>query len=172
MKKLLTALSVAAVLLVAAAPAQAVPGFGTGIDVAVNIPTGDWEDVSGMAVGALGYISFDAVPIIKVTARAGYLHGLENNGASISHVPVLAGVKWFPVPVFYLAGELGMVWSKAKFDPGPVGKGESDWESEIGGTIGVGAGLGPLDARISLFMPDFDEVDNLKGILLTAGYRF
>ena len=67
MKKLLTTLSVAAVLLVAAAPAQAVPGIGTGIDLAVNIPTGNWGDASGMAVGALGYVSFDAIPIIKIT---------------------------------------------------------------------------------------------------------
>lgn len=172
MKKLLTMLSVAAVLLVAAAPAQAIPGIGTGVDVAVNVPMGDWGDVSGMAVGALLYASFDAVPIIKVTGRAGYLFGMEKNNASISHIPVLAGIKWFPIPVIYLAGEVGMIWSKAKVDLGPLGSGESDWESELGGTIGVGAGLGPLDARVSLFMPNFDEVDDLKGILLTAGYRF
>lgn len=170
MKKLLTTLSVAAVLLVAAAPAQAVPGFGTGVDLALNVPTGDWADGSGMAVGPLAYLSFDAVPIIKVTARFGYLHGLEKDKASISHIPALVGIKYFLVPVLYLSGEVGMIWSKA--DSSLSGSAEGDWEEKFGGTIGAGAGLGPLDARISLFFPDFDEAKDMLGILLTAGFRF
>ncbi len=168
MKKLLTTLSVAAVMLIAAAPAQAIPGFSTGIDLALNVPVGDVVEDTGMASGGFFYASFDAVPIIKVTARAGYLHALEEDKGGASYIPVLVGLKWFPVPVAYLAGELGMVC-----DPGPVGaEKDEEWKSELGGTFGAGVGLGPLDVRASLFFPDIDEGADRMGVLLTAGYRF
>ncbi len=173
MRRLLAGLAVALLLVVYATPAKAIPGFSLGVDAAVNFPTGDWADVSGTAIGALAYASFDIIPMLKFTARAGYLHGLEKDAFSLSHIPALAGIKWFPMAMgLYLSGELGMIWTKAKLDLGALGNSESDWESEFGGTVGVGFGAGPLDARLSLFMPDFGELEHLKGILITAGYRF
>jgi hypothetical protein len=168
MKRLLTTLSVATVLLVAAAPAYAIPGFTTGIDLAVNVPVGDLVDGGGMAVGGLVYASFDAIPILKVTGRAGYLFGLEKGGASTSYIPALVGLTWSPIPFAYLASEVGYVWTRVKVDGG----GSSDSDGELGGTLGAGVRFLKLDARVSLFFPQFDNGADLMGILLTAGYRF
>ncbi len=168
MKKVFSTVALAAVLLFAAAPAHAIPGFSFGIDGAVNIPTGDWADASGIGLGALGYASFNAIPMLTITGRAGYIHGLEKNNSSMQHIPVLAGIKYHFIPMLYVAGEFGFCFNKQKID----GFGESDWEEDLAATISAGAGLAGLDFRASLFMPDLEHVEDLLGILLTIGYRF
>ena len=173
MRRAVLGLVVAWVLVFSAHSASAFPGLKYGVDGAVTIPLSSWADASGIGIGALGVIEFTAIPLFDITGRIGYIHGLEKNNVSIKHIPVMAGVKYILLPGvnLYLAGEIGMVFSKATADFMGL-SGSSDWESEIGISIGAGAALGPLDVRGALFSPDVGEIGDMIGLLATVGYRF
>ncbi len=165
------------VLALAAAPSARAEAISLSVDGAVNVPVGDWADASGIGIGALLEGEMSLIPLLTLTGRVGYIYGMskEHGGATtqMSHIPVLAGVKYTLVPTIYLAGEAGFVNNRVEvdMDDGFGGSGSDD-DTDLAITLGAGMRMGTLDLRGQLFFPDIDHMDDLMGLLFTVGYKF
>ena len=102
--------------------------MAAGIDLAAQLPVGNFADAAGFGLGALGRFEYNLNESpLAITARAGYLMHLDKDvGAggtsSFSQVPLLAGLKYsLPTAPIYIAGEVGavMVMSEITGTPGP-----------------------------------------------------
>lgn len=154
-----------------AAPARAavMPGFSLGVDVSATVPFLEWAEDSGIGIGALAYGAYTALPVVHITARVGYIHGFQKGPKSIAHIPLLLGLKVYPMKALglYAAVEAGPVWNQRTVSSEGQGF-ETDW----GATGGIGFTFGPVDGRVAVFMPDLENVDKMLGLLLTIGYRW
>lgn len=182
MKKLLTvALFVVASL--SASVAEAVPQHRLGADLGVRIPFGDWADTTGI-VGIGGLFRYEYLgisPQLNITARLGYIFGLSKdvNGADVStsELPILAGVKYFFTGYtsgkregFYVAGELGMVYIKAKASF--MGMSASSSDTKFGLMAGVGYEVSNWDFGARFFAPSLGDFGDFMGVVATVGYSF
>ncbi len=170
MRRAVTAVAVA-IMILGAAPAKAamMPGFSVGVDITSTVPFLEWAEDSGFGIGALGYIAYTALPVVHFTGRVGYVHGFQKGPKSIAHIPVLLGVKAYPMKALglYAAVEAGPVWNQRTVSAEGQGF-ETDW----GATGGIGFTFGPVDGRVAVFMPDLENADKMLGLLLTVGYRW
>jgi len=153
----------------ASAQVTAAPGFRFGVDLAGTIPFMEWAEDSSFGLGALAYAAFTALPVVHVTARAGFIGGFQRGAKSISHIPLLVGVKVYPVKVLglYAALEAGPVWNQRT-----VSAEAQDLETDWGATGGAGFTFGPVDGRVAVFAPDLVNADEMLGMMLTIGYRW
>lgn len=79
--------------------------------------TGSFSNTHSTGLGASAQLELGIIPFIHFTGYAGYqsfsgktvqTQEGEFKHSSISQVPLLAGVRWYPlVKVFYLSGQLG-----------------------------------------------------------------
>lgn len=169
MKRLVTGLVFAALLVAFTPAASAIPGFSFGVDLGISKPTGDWAEVAGTGWAGFAYAEFNLVPMFDLTGRVGYIWGMEENKQSVNHIPLLIGVKWFPIAKFlYLAGEAGYMMNEWKSNAKDT---KDTTENDFGMTLGGGLEFSSFDAHAALFMPNLEEVDNMLGFLLTIGYR-
>ena len=171
-------LSTAALLVfLAAAPSARAEVISLSVDGAVNVPTGDWADAHGIGIGALLNGEMGLIPLLTVTGRIGYIHGLSKDhgdgSSQMSHIPVLAGIKYTLVPSLYVAGEAGFVRNtvEVEHDSALGGGSADDTDTELGLTLGGGWRMGSLDLRGALFFPDIDHMDDVMGLLFTVGYK-
>ena len=176
MSRLSAVLGIVAVVALAAPRAEA-KTIILAVDGALNIPTGDWADVSGMGIGALLEGKMAVGEKMNVTGRIGYIYGLgkERSGFDYSwgHIPILAGIQYFPTELFYLAAEAGFVNNRVSVDTDmEYGGDDDDSDTDLGFTLGAGCLVGGLDLRGQLFFPDSDETDDMMGLLFTVGYTF
>ncbi len=110
--------------------------------------------------------------MIAITARLGYLYGMEKDVGtmkmSLSAIPVLAGIKYFPITPtpLYVAAEVGLMNGTMH-----VGSSEKD-ESWTGGTLGAGFQIAGLDLRGQMIVFDLDHMSESYGLMLTVGYDF
>jgi hypothetical protein len=161
-----------AILLVffTASSAHALLGIKYGVDVTVVSPMGDWGDGAGLGVGAMGRLEISIPGPLSLTARAGYIHHLEKKGISFNMIPMLLGAKFgFGLPGIglYAYGEGGMFRVS-----GSYGGVSLPSKTELGMTLGVGASVGPLDARIGMVAPKLTDLLDGYGIMGTVGYNF
>ena len=159
------------VMILGAAPARAamVPGFSIGVDLVATVPFLEWAEDSGFGIGALAYGAYTALPVVHFTARFGYIHGFQKGPKSIAQVPLLLGVKVYPVKALglYAAAEAGPVWAQRTVS----GEGQG-FQTLWGASGGVGFTFGPVDGRVAAFLPDLVHADKVLGLLLTVGYRW
>lgn len=154
-----------------AAPASA-QGVTLGVDGAFVLPQGDLSDITGSQLGAFVRAEVSLLKMIALTARLGYLYGLEKDlGAaksSLSAIPVMAGLKYFPVTPtpLYVAAEIGLMNATYAY-----GSAEKD-ESWTGGTLGAGFQIAGLDLRGQMIVFDLDHMDESYGLMITIGYDF
>ena len=170
MRRAVTAAAVM-VMILSAGPARAggVTGFSFGVDVTATVPFLEWQESSGVGIGLLAYGAFTALPVVDFTLRAGYISGFQHGPKSMQHLPLLLGVKAFPMRALglYAAVEAGPVWNARTIS----GEGQG-FKTEWGATGGVGFTFGPVDGRVAVFLPDLVHADEMIGLLLTMGYRW
>jgi hypothetical protein len=166
MKRIVVSCFVLACIVGMTGVTRAAPGFNYGIDAAVTIPVSDLADRTGMGVGGFISAAFTGVPLFNITARVGYLWGLEEKENALQQIPVLFGIQYFFVPVVYAGAEFGPVFAKFKQDD------SDEWQKDYGGSIGAGVKMGPLDARGAFFMSDLKHFKENLSFLLSVGYRF
>ena len=147
---------------------RAAPGFSYGIDGAVTIPVSDLAEKTGIGVGGFLSAALTGIPLFNITARIGYLWGLEKKENALQQIPILIGIQYFFVPVVYAGAEFGPIFNKFKRNEVK----DSPWLKDYGATIGAGAKMGPLDARVAFFVPDLENVSENLSFLLSVGYRF
>lgn len=158
------------ILLLAAPGRVSAQGLALGIDGAIVVPQGNLSDVSGNQIGGLVRAEVSLLSMLAITARLGYLYGMEVDQAmtksSLDVIPILAGVKWtplWPMPL-YLAAELGVMSVTHQ-----LGGAEKD-ESWTGGTIGIGAKISSIDIRGQFLAYDLDNMSDTYGIMLNVGF--
>lgn len=143
------------------APAASARTFG--VDAVVALPTGDYGDFASLAFGGLARVELP-VGVFTVTGRGGAIFHIQENDAAVdlTYVPLFAGIR-YPVGAggLYLAGELGLSIAYASVDTG-FGS-DSDTQTELGGSLGVGMRLGKLSVQGGLFMPDLDDAVAIGG---------
>ena len=170
MWRAITAAAVMVMILGTAPPrAASAPGFRFGVDVTATVPFLEWQQSSGVGIGLLAYGAFTALPVVDLTVRAGYIGGFQHGPKSMQHLPLLLGVKAYPVRALglYAAVEAGPVWN------GRTVSGEAQgFKTEWGATGGVGFTFGPVDGRVAAFLPDLVHADEMIGLMLTMGYRW
>jgi hypothetical protein len=156
--------------------AAQMPRREIGVDGATVLPVGDYGEVATLGIGALGRVDFPIAPQLAVTARAGVVFHLLEDGleGSLTLVPIYGGIRYFlssavPGEGPYLAAETGITIGFAEVDTG-FGT-ASDSDSEIGATAGAGYKRGALDFRGGLFIPDLGEADDLA-IMGSVGFGF
>ena len=159
------------VMILGAAPARAamVPGFSIGVDLVATVPFLEWAEDSGFGIGALAYGAYTALPVVHFTARTGYIHGFQKGPKSIAHIPLLLGIKVYPVTALglYAAVEAGPVWNQRTVSAEGQG-----FQTNWGATGGIGFTFGPVDGRVAVFMPDLVNVDKMLGLLISVVYRW
>jgi hypothetical protein len=160
-----------AMMILGAAPARAAvfPGVSVGVDVSTTVPFLEWAEDSGFGIGALAYGAYTALPVVHFTARVGYIHGFQKGPKSIAHIPLLLGIKVYPVTALglYAAVEAGPVWNQRTVSAEGQG-----FQTNWGATGGIGFTFGPVDGRVAVFMPDLVNVDKMLGLLISVGYRW
>ncbi len=170
MRRMVIAAAVAIIIL-GAAPDQAVAGqgFSLGVDLTATVPFLEWAEDSGFGIGALFSGSYTALPIVHFSLRAGFIRGFQRGPKSMTHLPILLGVKVYPVKTLglYAAVEGGPVWNQRTVSAEGQGF-ETDW----GASGGVGFTFGPVDGRVAVFFPDLANADEMLGLLMTLGYRW
>ncbi len=177
MKKLfIVALFVVASL--SAAVAEAAPQHRLGVDAAFDITkfSVGGQSKTYMGIGGLfRYEYMGVMPQLSITARLGYLFGLKKDSVGISYLPILAGVKWYFTghtsekrEGFYVAGELGFVYTKIAVSGG-FGGGS---ENYFGLTAGAGYEISDIDICARFFAPSIADLGDVMGGLITVGYSF
>ncbi len=170
MRRAVTA-AVVMVMVLSAAPARAagVPGFRFGVDLTATVPFLEWQQSSGFGIGLLAYGAYTALPVVHITLRGGYINGFQRGPKSMQHLPLLLGVKVYPVKALglYAAVEGGPVWNGRTVS----GEGQG-FQTDWGATGGVGFTFGPVDGRAAVFFPDLVHADEMIGLLMTIGYRW
>jgi opacity protein-like surface antigen len=148
-----------------------------GLDLAAQLPVGNFADVAGFGLGALGRFEYQLnESALGLTARAGYLMHLDKDvgpaTSSFSQIPLLAGVKYsLPTAPIYIAGELGAVIAQTRLEGGP-GPDTDESETNVGFTAGAGYELGDVDIRMSLNFLDVSNMADAMAIGVTFGYNF
>ena len=152
--------------------------MAVGLDLAGELPVGNFADVAGFGLGALGRFEYNINESpLAVTARAGYIWHLDkdvgaNGTSSFSEVPLLAGLKYsLPTAPIYIAGEIGAVMAMNKVE-GVPGPDIDDSETNLGFTAGAGYELGDVDIRMSLNFLDVSNMADAMAIGVTFGYNF
>ncbi len=145
-------------------------GISLGVDAALVFPQDPLNNSTGKQIGALVRAEVSLLPLLSITGRLGYLYGMENKQmyrGAIDVIPILAGVKFFPVmPLgLYAAAELGLMNGTIR-----VSDNEKD-ESWTGMTIGAGFEISSFDLRLQAIFLDLDHMEDTYGIMLNVGYE-
>src|SRR5262249_25027162 len=146
-----------ALALALAAPAVAraddgVPHKIFGVDGIAVVPVGDYANAARFAGGGLARIEFPVGPAY-ITGRSGVIaNAMADAGmASLTFVPIYAGVRYPIGGGGYLAGELGITFMFGSVQTGFGSANASD--SKLGLTLAAGWRGGAIDIRGGLFAP-------------------
>ncbi len=142
-----------------------------GVDATLHLPVGDASDTAGLGLGALFRAEYPWKDRLTLTGRAGYVRHLENNGATWSWVPVLAGVKYALSSSCHLVGELGFVHLSVSVDTARFGS-VSDSDLNLGLTMGGGCQVGAVDLRGGLHILDLGHADDSMTLGVSVGFNF
>lgn len=164
-------------------PDASAEGMLVGVDGAVVVPLGDWAEISGLGLGALGRFEYALDPQLSATARAGYISHFEKDDKyKTAELPVLAGVRYAfdsASDGLYVAGEAGLVHLTVRLPvaggvfPGATGpEKRSDSELKLGATASAGYRSGDIDARAGVFIASLSDAGETYAILATIGYNF
>jgi hypothetical protein len=132
-----------------------------GLDLAVMglIPSGDYEDVTGPAIGGLGGLELEAFPGLALTIRGGYFGHMERRDYTRELIPIMGGVKVTSYSSsFYAAVEGGRVSIRDQYS-GDDPLGEDEKRSKTAWGFGFGSAADQLDLRLSLH---FWDAANMK----------
>jgi hypothetical protein len=145
------------------------------------VPLGDWADITGLGLGLGLTYAYRATDQLALTGRTGYIVHLENErrlagGTADLHtheVPLLAGVRYAPLPGLYGAVEAGLIHFRAEREY--TDHIATDGGFRLGGTIGAGYRLERFDFGARFFLPDLvgrDEGASLStGFAMEVGYE-
>jgi hypothetical protein len=160
------------------------------IDPVLLVPVGQLGRTYGPGIGGMLGVDYLVLPTTGLTARFGYIEGLEKKQeipgvltvtASASYLPVLLGVKQYvtsPGKGLYLSGELGLVMANyAASASAQAGSTNASASSSTAGTqLGVGLGVGfqfaGFDLRTGVFAADVSAFSEAAQFMTTASYHF
>jgi hypothetical protein len=151
--------------------------MAAGIDLAAALPVGNFADVAGFGLGALGRFEYQLdQSALGITARAGYIMHLDKDvgpyTSSFATIPLLGGVKYsLPTAPIYVAAEAGAFITMAELTDGP-GPDVDNSETNFGFTAGAGYELGDVDIRMSLNFLDVGNMADAMAVGVTFGYNF
>lgn len=171
MKKLFVVLAV----LVCVSLTQAQSKFLLGAGLNVNIPSGTFGDFAGTGIGGTVQGELKFTDNISGTATVGYIsYGGKDFGFfkyTYSLIPVVAGVKYYMQPNFYLNGDLGLYSFSLDTETPGFGKASTS-TSEFG--IGLGAGyVIPISPKASLdFTGKYLIISDMNSLDFRAGVKF
>ncbi len=162
-------------LLALAAPAKAQSWGIVGADGALNIPVGNFGDVTGIGFGALGRYEYPVLPQLNLTARTGIILSVATTRDVFGvpqdyafHVfPLWGGVRYFVWESAYAALELGL---NVLIAAGDLPSEET--AAKLGLNLGGGYQWGQLDLGLRLQMYDVPHAGDTFALMLTLGYTF
>lgn len=163
----------------------AVPAFAVihdrvlGVDVAGHIPVGDLADATGMGLGALLRYENKLQDTLALTARFGYLAGLNkeitsNSKAGIDVAPLMIGAVYRTTGTpdgLFISGEVGANFIQGHATAGNLTV-KGDWETKLGANVGVGLRANALSFRGGLNIMDLGHIDTSMGLMVSVGYDF
>lgn len=153
--------------------------MAAGVDILGELPVGNFADVAGFGLGALGRYEYNVHQSpLAVTGRAGYVWHVEKETGTITtkyaEVPLLLGLKYSlaGAPV-YIAGEVGAVFAMIDSENSAFGgSSSSDNKTNLGLTAGAGYEMGPVDIRVGLNFLDASNMADAMAIGVSFGYNF
>jgi hypothetical protein len=164
----LVAAALAAVPTAAHAERRSVNAFG--VDGAFVLPLSDYGDYADFAVGALGRLEFGVAPHMWLTGRIGFLYDVGTpDTLSTYYIPIYGGLKAsLSRSGLFGYGELGVTVAHVTVEI--LGTEQSDSESEVGLTGGLGFQSGQVQARVGLWFPSLDNADDALGVMANLGF--
>lgn len=162
--------------------AYALPGLKLGIDANMALPQGDWSDTCGTGYGATAFAMFTLIPVVKLTAHAGYLkfQGKDfstpagDTEYNFSAIPILAGIRYYvlPLPKLYLGAQAGYHLFTVKIKLKRTGHEEKEHKNKFSFAPTVGVEFGPLEASIFYMIISRAEyqIDIINQKVTTANY--
>lgn len=170
----------------------AVPSFAAihdrvlGVDVVGHVPVGDLADATGIGLGALLRYENKLQNNLAMTARAGYIMGLEKEVTTtaggitfkgsygLDVIPVMLGAVYRTTGTpdgLFLSAEIGANFLKGHATVGSTTT-TGDTETKFGANVGVGLRADVLSFRGGLNILDLGHIDTSMGLMVSVGYDF
>ena len=170
----------------------AVPAFAVihdrvlGVDVVGHVPVGDLADETGMGLGALLRYENKLQDSLAMTARFGYVMGLEKEFSTtilgtthkanygIDFIPVMLGAVYRTTGTpdgLFISGEVGANFLRGHTTIGTTTT-NADMETKFGANVGVGLRANALSFRGGLNILDLGHIDTSMGLMVSVGYDF
>jgi hypothetical protein len=163
----------------------AVPAFAVihdrvlGVDVVGHVPVGDLADETGMGLGALLRYENKLQDALALTARIGYLAGLNkeitsNSKKGLDVAPVMLGAVYRTTGTpdgLFISGEVGANFLRGHTTIGTTTT-NADMETKFGANVGVGLRANALSFRGGLNILDLGHIDTSMGLMVSVGYDF
>ena len=165
-----------------AASAQAQMPVSFGIGGGVTIPAGSTSDALKTGWHGLALVRFKpaASPVgfqidgmyqrlsFDAALPDGYVQVINGTANAVFSFPVSEETRFRP----YIIGGVGVYNSKAKFDVGPDGSGETDFGFNAGAGFDISFGGGTFFAEGRFHNVFVSDADDTKLIPITVGVRF
>lgn len=167
----------------APAPAPVVPVSGKkmllGVDLAFQLPVGNFSDETGIGLGALVRYEYKLIPKLNLTGRIGYIYSLKKDQGglkfSVDNIPIWVGAKYFLLAdLVYVGAEVGLNMLKFKAEVSYFGTtaSGSDSETKLGINVGAGVLLSDFDIRAQLEFLSIGDTTDALGLMVNVGYNF
>lgn len=187
MKRFVVACFTSLLAMLVAAPAFAVIHDRVlGVDVIGHVPVGDLADATGMGLGAVLRYENKLQDSLALTARFGYVMGLEKEFSTtvagttlkanygMDFIPVMIGAVYRTTGTpdgLFISGEVGANFLRGHSTVGSTTT-QADMETKLGANVGVGLRANLLSFRGGLNILDLGHADTSMGLMVSVGYDF
>lgn len=124
-------------------------GIVYSIGIESGISTGDFNHSHKWNLGGSFQADFPVLKGLYVTANAGYNNFFgKDNATDVSLIPVKAGLKYFPVSIFYVQGDAGAAFATNKSDVGFDKTAAFIYAPQVGVKLPLGGSNSFIDAGV------------------------